>query len=137
MEQLQNAIAESKSHPSTRTTRPIVTGASVLAIKYKDGVMVMSDTLASYGSMARYKSVQRICKVNETTLIGASGEYSDFQYLKDLVEELTDEEFDEDDGASMSPKEIHSYLSRVMYNRRSKIDPLYNFVCVAGFKEGK
>ncbi|CAN0329823.1 unnamed protein product [Discosporangium mesarthrocarpum] len=46
--------------PISHTTRPMVTGTSVLGIKYKDGVMLAADTLASYGSLARYKSVERI-----------------------------------------------------------------------------
>ena len=39
--------------PIKRTQQPIVTGTSVLGIKYKDGVMLAADTLASYGSLAR------------------------------------------------------------------------------------
>ena len=39
--------------PMKRTQQPIVTGTSVLGIKYKDGVMLAADTLASYGSLAR------------------------------------------------------------------------------------
>ena len=34
--------------------------------------------------------------VNETTILGASGEYSDYMYVKDLLEELAEEDFDED-----------------------------------------
>ncbi|CAB1103648.1 unnamed protein product [Ectocarpus sp. CCAP 1310/34] len=40
------------------TSQPIVTGTSVLGIK--DGVMLAADTLASYGSLARYKNVERL-----------------------------------------------------------------------------
>lgn len=36
---------------------PIVTGATVVGLKYKDGVILAADTLASYGSEARYKDV--------------------------------------------------------------------------------
>jgi len=32
----------------------------------------------------------------------------------------------------MQPQEIYSYLSRVMYNRRSKFDPLWNSLVVGG-----
>mmetsp|Transcript_20876 Transcript_20876/g.37192 ORF Transcript_20876/g.37192 Transcript_20876/m.37192 type:complete len:236 (+) Transcript_20876:71-778(+) len=135
MEQLRAADNESKQ-PKSHTTSPIVTGASVLAVKYKDGVMMISDTLASYGSMARFKSVQRIAKVNDFAMIGASGEYSDFQYIQELLGDLTDEEYDFDDGSTMSASQIHSYLSRVMYNRRSKVNPLYNQLVVAGYKNG-
>ena len=42
-----------------------------------------------------------------------------------------------DDGNSLGPKEIHSYLSRVMYNRRNKFDPLWNSLVLAGVKRVK
>lgn len=70
-------------------SQPIVTGTSVLAIKYVDGVMLCADTLGSYGSMAMFKSFQRLHKVNETTMIGASGEFSDFQYIQKTLQNLT------------------------------------------------
>jgi 20S proteasome alpha/beta subunit len=37
---------------------------------------------SAYGSTKRYKSVERVCKVNDHTLLAASGEISDFQYLQ-------------------------------------------------------
>lgn len=74
----------------------------------------------SYGSTKRYKSFQRLRKVNDRTVIGAGGELSDFQYLLTLLDELTTEDFVEDDGASLSPQELFAYISRVLYNRRSK-----------------
>lgn len=103
---------------------PIVTGTSVLAIKYKDGVMIASDTqglyytlfhfcrlshepydhlanvlwvaiglsflsdTGSYGSLARYTELRRIRRVGDYTMVAASGEYSDFQYIMDNLSEL-------------------------------------------------
>jgi len=122
---------------SQRTTDPIVTGTSVLGIKFKDGVMLMADTLGSYGSLARFKDLRRISKVNEHTAIAASGEYSDFQYIERLLESLTIDDFCIDDGSTLGPAEIHSYLGRVLYNRRSKVNPLWNHVITGGFKDGK
>ncbi len=63
-------------------------------------------------------------QVNDCTIIGASGELSDFQYILKLLEELTDEDFCMDDGLTLTPKEVHSYLCRVLYNRRNKCVPL-------------
>jgi 20S proteasome subunit beta 7 len=63
-------------------------GASVVGLCYKDGVLLMADTLLSYGSMARSRTVQRIHQVNSHTALGASGEFSDFQQLLHRLEEL-------------------------------------------------
>lgn len=42
-----------------------------------------------------------------------------------------------DDGNSLGPKEIHNYLTRVMYNRRNKFNPLWNTLVLGGVKNGK
>lgn len=42
-----------------------------------------------------------------------------------------------DDGNSLGPKEVHSYLTRVMYNRRNKFNPLWNSVVLGGVKNGQ
>jgi 20S proteasome subunit beta 7 len=62
---------------------------------------------------------------------------SDFQYLQSLLEELIIDECARQDGHDLGPAEIHEYLSRVMYNRRSKLNPLWNSLIVGGFKDGK
>ncbi|KAJ8519175.1 hypothetical protein ONZ45_g3814 [Pleurotus djamor] len=120
-----------------RTQQPIVTGTSVLAIKYKDGIMMAADNLASYGSLARFKDIQRLHAVGDHTCIGAGGDMSDFQYIQKLLDELVTEEFAAQDGHRLGPVEIHEYLSHVMYARRSKINPLWNSLVIGGFKDGK
>lgn len=42
-----------------------------------------------------------------------------------------------DDGNSLGPKEIHNYLTRVMYNRRNKFNPLWNSLVLGGVKNGQ
>lgn len=55
-----------------------------------------------------------------------------------LVGELVDDDYRTDDGIEMQPSEVFSYLSRVMYNRRSKFNPLWNSLVVGGVDmEGK
>lgn len=115
---------------------PYVTGSSIIALKYKDGVIMASDTGASYGSTLRYKSVERIKAVGKHSLIGASGEFSDFQEILRYLDELTLSDHMWDDGNSLGPKEVHSYLTRVMYNRRNKFDPLWNSLVIGGVKKG-
>ena len=58
--------------------------------------------------------------MNERTIIGAGGELSDFQYILQLLDELRSEDYCADDGSELDPREIFSYLGRVLYNRRSK-----------------
>eukprot|EP00958_Prasinococcus_capsulatus_P015904 scaffold1741_cov409-Prasinococcus_capsulatus_cf.AAC.3 len=99
--------------------------------------MVAADMLGAYGSTLRYKSVQRVHKVNSTTLLGASGEISDYHYILKLLDEISTEDFCYDDGAELSSKEIYSYLTRVMYNRRNKFNPLWNNLVIAGFDNGE
>lgn len=66
----------------------MVTGTSVLAVKYKDGVMMAADCLASYGSLAKFKNVQRLTALSPTTLLGSSGDLSDYQYTVNFLHEL-------------------------------------------------
>lgn len=114
------------------TTQPIVTGTSVLAIKYVDGVMLAADTLGSYGSLTRFTDLRRLRKCGDNTIVGGGGEYSDFQYIIELLDELRRTERLREDGCVMAPSEIHSYLTRVMYNRRNKGNPLWNSLIIAG-----
>ena len=124
--------------PITHTQTPYVTGTTVLGMKYKDGVMIACDTLGSYGSTKRYKNLQRMRVVNSKCVIGFTGELSDFDYIMTLLDELNTQDFCEDDGKELSPKEIYAYLTRVMYNRRNKFDPLWNSLVVAGIsKQGE
>jgi len=124
-------------NPITHTTSPIVTGTTVIAIKYKDGIMMMADTLGSYGTMARFTNLKRLHEVNNTCMIAASGEWSDFQYISKLLQELSITDVEEDDGHTLNACQVTSYLSRVLYNRRSKVNPLWNQLAVGGFHEGK
>ncbi|KAG2352329.1 hypothetical protein BDR07DRAFT_1383630 [Suillus spraguei] len=65
-----------------RTQQPIVTGTSILAIKYKNGVMMAADKFASYGSLTRFKDVQCLHQVGNYTMIGAGGDISNFQHIQ-------------------------------------------------------
>ncbi|NXS55732.1 PSB4 protein, partial [Brachypteracias leptosomus] len=119
--------------PVPRTLTPMVTGTSVLGAKFEGGVIIAADMMGSYGSLARFRGISRLLKVNDTTMLGASGDYADFQYLKQIIDQMVIDEELLGDGHSYSPKAIHSWLTRVMYNRRSKINPLWNTVVIGGY----
>jgi len=130
-------VSPNQQGPHKHTTYPYVTGTSVLALKYADGIMMACDTLGSYGSTKRFKSMQRMQVVGDSTVIGASGECSDFHYIMKLLDELTTNDYCCDDGQKLTPNEVYSYLTRVLYNRRNKFDPLWNSLVVAGRDKGK
>lgn len=130
-------VANPGLRPLNHTQSPIVTGTSVIAIKYKDGVMLAADNLASYGSLARFRDVERLFPVGDYTIVGASGDISDLQYLKHNLESLQIRENYMDDGHSLGPRNVHEYLARLMYGRRTKVNPLWNSLVVAGVKNGE
>jgi len=118
------------------TQRPIVTGSSVVAVKFRDGVVIAADTLASYGRTLRFKNVQRLHKVNDLCVMGVGGEMSDYSYIQEILEDFTMEDFCEDDGIQLTPAQVHSILCRVLYNKRSKMDPLWNSIIIGGMQDG-
>eukprot|EP00238_Polyblepharides_amylifera_P001825 CAMPEP_0196573718 /NCGR_PEP_ID=MMETSP1081-20130531/3572_1 /TAXON_ID=36882 /ORGANISM="Pyramimonas amylifera, Strain CCMP720" /LENGTH=283 /DNA_ID=CAMNT_0041891537 /DNA_START=24 /DNA_END=875 /DNA_ORIENTATION=- len=129
------AITEHNQGGFQHTQYPYVTGTSILALKYKYGVMIACDMLGSYGSTKRYKSVERMQTVGKNAVLAASGECSDFKYILTLMDGLTTDDYCLDDGQVLTPQEICSYLTRVIYNRRNKFDPLWNSIIVGGVGE--
>nr|GEW71379.1 proteasome subunit beta type-4-like [Tanacetum cinerariifolium] len=83
-------------------------GTSVIGIKYKDGILMAADMGGSYGSTIRYKSIERLRQVGKHTLLGASGEISDYQEILKYLDELILHDNMWDDGNSLGPKEIIS-----------------------------
>ncbi|KAL2182914.1 proteasome endopeptidase complex, beta subunit [Thermothelomyces heterothallicus CBS 203.75] len=136
------------SGPKTVTQSPVVTGTSVIAIKFKDGVVMAADNLASYGSLARFTDVKRLRPFLSTSVVGFGGDVSDMQFLDRHLNELAiDESYEQeaaaaatDDGSSsrrgggqLNAANLHKYLSKLMYRRRNDFDPLWNQILVAGF----
>ncbi|KAM0793220.1 hypothetical protein ACM66B_000687 [Microbotryomycetes sp. NB124-2] len=120
-----------------RTQQPIVTGTSVLGIKFKNGVMLAADNLASYGSLARFKDIERLQQVGSATIVGASGDMADFQKVRKMLDALITSESILEDDQALTSSQIYEYLSNVMYHRRSKMDPLWNAFLVGGVENGQ
>jgi 20S proteasome subunit beta 7 len=90
--------------------------------------------LVSYGGMARYTNVDRIFKINDNIVIGICGDYADFQFLKQLIDQIILEDFSMDDKIALRPKDLYTWLTRVLYNRRSKFQPLWVDMVVGGMQ---
>ncbi|KAI5861711.1 proteasome endopeptidase complex, beta subunit [Durotheca rogersii] len=125
--------------PNQHTQSPIVTGTSVVAMKFKDGVVMAADNLASYGSLARFTDVKRIRTFADTSIVGFGGDVSDMQYLDRHLTELSIDEAYQSSSAQQRPglnaRSLHKYLSKLLYHRRSKFDPLWNHLLVAGLDD--
>ncbi|KAI1192999.1 proteasome endopeptidase complex, beta subunit [Nemania serpens] len=128
--------------PNQHTQSPIVTGTSVLAMKFKDGVVIAADNLASYGSLARFTDVKRLRTFADTSVVGFGGDVSDMQYLDRHLTELAIDEAYTRSGSTtpsaqptLNARNLHKYLSKLLYHRRSKFDPLWNHLLVAGLDE--
>lgn len=111
---------------------PVSTGTSVIGVAFDKGVIIAADQLASYGSMARFRNVQRVGRVNDKTVIGCGGDYADYQYMMQYIEQRAIEEASFEDGHQMSPAQLHTWLTRIQYNKRSKFDPLWCSWLVGG-----
>lgn len=90
--------------------------------------------------------------MGENTLIAYSGDVSDAQHIQYLLDTLMYpipllplpnitlrtlltcriREAHHQDDHLPNPLTLHNYLSRTMYNRRTKMDPLWNSLLVAG-----
>lgn len=75
-------------------------------------------------------------------MIGFGGDVSDMQYIDRLLASLDIREnylspASETSSHTLNAANIHTYLSKVFYKRRSDFNPLWNQVLVAGFNEHK
>ena len=130
-----------------------MTGTSVVAIKFKEGVVIATDNLgiaptsahrdpcsaatdcsvASYGSLARFTDIKRLRTFNDTTVIGFGGDVSDMQYIDRLLNSLDVKENYASTGHTLNAKNLHTYLAKIFYKRRSDFNPLWKHILVAGF----
>lgn len=134
-------ISEAPAFPKMNTQQPIITGTSVISMKYNNGVIIAADNLGAYGSLLRFNDIERLIPVGKNTVVGISGDISDMQHIEDVLEEMvTENNYDNsyaDDEESLQPSYVFEYLATIMYNRRSKMNPLYNALIVAGVEDSK
>jgi len=112
---------------------PSTCGTSVIAVKFDGGVAIAADTLGSYGSLARFRNIERIFQVTDKAVIGCGGDIADYQFLKEIIEQKVRDDVVGGYTQQQDAGSMQSWLTRVMYNRRSKFDPLWLDCVVAGF----
>ncbi|XP_026194602.1 proteasome subunit beta type-4-like [Cyclospora cayetanensis] len=139
-----SAMVGSPGKPAD-TRNPITTTSSVLAVTYRDGVLMVADTTVSYGRMVRFRGQPRFIALNNKTLICTSGEYSDHQFLERELNALVEEDAAHAEGSiggitggnnsgstALTPLAIASFTARTLYNKRCRFNPYWLSVVVAG-----
>jgi 20S proteasome subunit beta 7 len=118
--------------PIKHTTDPVYVGGSVIGMKFRDGIIIASDTRVNYGSLAKLLNIQdRVQTITENTLISSTGEYSDFQEVVRLLKEKAQEDR-LGQRSYLGPDELANYLSAMHYHRRNKMNPFWNHTIIGG-----
>jgi len=129
-------LAQRMIDETQNSLNPTCTGTTVVALAYDGGVAIVADRLASYGKTARYKGVSRIYRLNSSTMIGFGGDHADFQFIQNLIQRRAHDykAMCGDPDAELAPKAVHSYLTALLYYRRSRFNPLWNTLVVVGMQ---
>lgn len=114
------------------STAAITTGSSVIGIRFDKGVMMAADTLVSYGSLARYQNMERIFMINNNILFGGCGDFADIQSIIRGIEQKIVEDQCNGDDIEMKPKALGQWMTRVLYDRRTQMNPLLVDVVLGG-----
>ena len=120
--------------PIKHSQSAVYTGSSVIGLKYNKGIIIACDTLMHYGSsLSLTKCYDRIKVLNNRTLTGYSGEFSDMQETQRILNELIlEDQLDTNKNGNMGPVEIGHYLSSLHYHQRNRFDPYLNSAIVGG-----
>lgn len=66
-----------------------------------------------------------------------SGDYADFQFIKKHIDQKVVDDYNYNDNITMKPKSLYNWLTRVLYQKRSRFDPLWIDVVVGGMQDGE
>ena len=113
-------------------------GGSVVALKYDGGILMASDCLLAYGSLAKQPNVPRIRTIGQRSALCFTGDYADFgvmwQDLDDLVQDSRMEQSETPNEPST--KQLFNYMHRTVYQGRSNFEPLLcKFVMIGSEKD--
>ncbi len=84
----------------------------MFGLKFNGGVVVAADTLGSYGSLARFPSVERVARVNSGAVVACTGDYADFQLLREILEQKQVDADVRGGKENMRPSALHCWLTR-------------------------
>ena len=117
---------------------PTFLGFSFIGLRYDDGVVIAADSCICYGSSPMFLGEQRVHEINDKTILAFSGSFADFQHVMQKIETEKIDAENYRDAIQMTPRGLHSWLTRLQYYQRSKMEPLWNSWAIGGIEpDGK
>ncbi|TNJ26280.1 Proteasome subunit beta type 4 [Giardia muris] len=112
-----------------------LTGSAVIAISYKDGVILGADTALVYGSTRKVFDYSRLVDIGGKTILGFTGDEADFRETLREIDELRRTARCYGDS-QLGAEGLHGFLSTRNYQARCEMTPIYNSFLVAGMDKG-
>jgi 20S proteasome subunit beta 1 len=118
-----------------RSAAAVDLGTTLVAVKYRDGVVVAADTRTSTGgNLVYHRYARKVCPVGDGTVICRSGGSADTQRLVDLVIQVHASKMHRS-GTPMQASEIAHYLRSCMVTvRRDREQEYVASLIVAGIE---
>jgi len=110
----------------------MVPGASAIAIKCKDGVVLGNDRRATWGYTITNKATRKVFKITEHIGLAAYGLIGDYQILVRIMRAQANL-YELDAGERINTQSLAKLISNFLYSR--KMAPLYTNLVVAGVDE--
>ena len=107
----------------------MVPGATAVAIKCKDGVVLGNDRRATWGYTVINKSTKKLFKITDHIGLAAYGLIGDFQFLVRVIKAQS-VLYELDANDRINTQSIAKLISNMLYSR--KMMPLYTNLIIAG-----
>ena len=107
----------------------MVPGATAVAIKCKDGVVLGNDRRATWGYTVINKSTKKLFKITDHIGLAAYGLIGDFQFIVRVLKAQS-VLYELDAFDRISTKSVAKMISNMLYSR--KMAPLYTSLIIAG-----
>ena len=113
----------------------MVPGATAVAIKCKDGVVLGNDRRATWGYTVTNKSTKKLFKITDYIGLAAYGLIGDFQFVVRVIKAQS-ALYELDAQDRINTKSVAKLISNMLYSR--KMMPLYTNLIIAGVdKDGE
>ncbi len=104
-------------------------GATAVAVRASNGVVVAADRRMSYGGFIVSRNIKKLHKINDRIVLALTGFYGDMSGLMRMIDAEV-KYYEVDTGRPMSLRSVAKLLSNLLYSYR--ITPLYVEAIVAG-----